>query len=194
VFAIIDTETTSLDRGTCSLLEVAIVLTDDLLKVIDHISVVPQQARGWDAEMGDFVRDMHTKNGLIAAVEGAEFDMRQCEAALIMFLQRHGIEKGKVPVTGSSVAFDREVLRHRMPRLERAQDGWFHYRTIDVSTIKELCRAWLPNIAWPKASDDDKAHRALDDCYVTLEELRHYRAELFGKAGKLSRELQRVEL
>lgn len=164
----VDTETTGLDPTVGSLLEVGMVATLDNLTVIaDHSVVIAAPLA--HARMSDDVRKMHERSGLLADVRTQGVDIASARDGVTAFLTGLGQETGSIPMCGSTVHFDRTWLRHFMPSVER----WFHYRNIDVSTLKELVRRWKP-----AALRDDKSsakHRALDDLRATLSELKHYR-------------------
>jgi oligoribonuclease len=172
----VDTETTGLDPWSDWLLEVGVVITDDDLVEIDAYSVLVKEAptRVMSQGMSDYVREMHTANGLLADVELDGVDIDVAEWALMGKLGEWGIEPGTIPMSGSTVAFDRGFLKEDMP----AFNALFHYRSIDVSTLKELCRQWRPDLL-VESSDKDKKHRVLDDCRASIAELRRYREGLF---------------
>lgn len=180
-FICLDLETTGLDYDKCCILEAGIVAADENLEVIaaDSWLVAPVTDL---SEMNDFVRDMHTQNGLLADLERGEDEMgnpvlpptpAEAEAMILEWLERLELEEGTFPMFGSSIGFDRRMLSVHMPRLE----AWFHYRNIDMSTIKEVAKIWRPDLKWqPKGS---KAHRVLDDCRATLDEARYYKVNIF---------------
>lgn len=164
-----DVETTGLDTDVVKILELGIVITTPDLEVLF--------ARSWltDCEKGHkpapFVIDMHTKSGLWdARAEGHVFPLREAETQAVEAIRRHGAYGS--PLCGSSVHFDRNVLRaHGSPILDAVS-----YRNIDVSSLKELAARW----GYPKAPDGRKMHRALPDCLDSVNELTHYRKTLFA--------------
>lgn len=169
--ATIDIESTGLDPRIDKMLEVAIVLSDKNLNVIAEMSDVIKQPEplDWETVASDFVIEMHTKNGLRKQIDkGHGRKIGDLEDALRYFLEEHGATG--LPMHGSNVAnFDRPWLKRYMPDLEND----FHYRNIDVSSIKETCRIYNPRVfaSVPPKSDE---HRALADCHSTLSEFRFY--------------------
>ena len=129
------------------------------------------------ASMDDFVRDMHTKSGLLTAIETSTVSLAEAGDATLAFLREHIAEPRTVPLCGNSIGTDRRFLAKHLPEIEE----FLHYRSIDVSTVKELARRWRPEVL---ASAPDKAadHRALDDIRESLAELRHYRDAMFVPA------------
>ena len=124
--------------------------------------------------MGDYVRKMHTRSGLLEAVKASTTSHDEAAATTLAFLKEHITEPATVPLCGNSIGTDRRFLARWMPEIE----SFLHYRSIDVSTVKELARRWKPELlasAPPKAG----GHRAIDDIRESLEELRHYRTGLF---------------
>lgn len=168
----VDIETTGLDPDRGKVLEVGVVLADKNLNVIAEVGDVVKYSApvNWDSpDINNFVREMHTKNGLRKALEkGHGRKLTDLEDALMYFLQEH--EATKLPMFGSNVAnFDRPWLRLYMPNLE----DLFHYRNIDVSSIKETCRLYNPAV-YAKLPPKGEAHRAVADCHDTLNEFRFY--------------------
>ena len=174
-----DLEMTGLDPDKDVIVEIATIITDDDLHVIAE---GPDLVIGADADqlaaMGDFVTEMHTKSGLIDAVKTSTVSVAQAEAATLSFLQEHISESGTVPLSGNSIGTDRRFLQEYMPALE----SFFHYRNVDVSTLKELARRWRPDVldALPEKAT---SHRALDDVRESIAELVHYRSSLFSIAS-----------
>lgn len=175
-FVCLDLETTGLSAQDCCILEVGIVVADENLSMVHANSWVVQPSTDL-SEMNDFVQDMHTKNGLLDDLQTFNklFKPAVVESLALGWLDYLGLEPGKFPMFGSSVGFDRGMLAQHMPKLE----SWFHYRNIDVSTVKELARVWQPELKWkPKGS---KSHRSIDDCVATLDEARFYKEEFFTR-------------
>lgn len=171
-----DLEMTGLEPRRHVIVEIATIITDDHLNVIAEgpdlvLHATPEQL----AEMGDFVTEMHTKSGLLPAISASDVSVRDAEVATLEFLKSHVTEIRSVPLCGNSIGTDRRFLEEYMPELE----SFFHYRNVDVSTIKELARRWHPEVL---AARPDKAttHRALDDIKESIAELVHYRSTLFG--------------
>ena len=171
-----DLEMTGLEPDRHVIVEIATVITDDYLNVIaDGPDLVIHATEEQLAQMGDFVTEMHTKSGLLPAIVSSTVSTEQAEAATLAFLKEHIGEANTVPLCGNSIGTDRRFLQEYMPTLE----SFFHYRNVDVSTIKELARRWNPEVlaAMP---EKDTAHRALDDIRESIAELVHYRSTLFS--------------
>jgi oligoribonuclease len=124
--------------------------------------------------MDDVVRAMHTTSGLLAAVEASTLSLAEAERQTLEFVRAHAPAPRTVPLCGNSIGTDRRFLAAHLPALE----AWLHYRSIDVSSIKELCRRWYPEpfAARPQKADD---HRALPDIGASISELRYYRETVF---------------
>jgi oligoribonuclease len=170
-----DLEMTGLEPSRHVIIEIATVITDDHLNVVAEgpdlvLHATPEQL----ALMVDVVTEMHTKSGLIEAVQASTISMADAQSATLDFLREHIGEARTVPLCGNSIGTDRRFLQEYMPELE----AYFHYRNVDVSTIKELARRWHPQVlaAMP---DKATAHRALDDIKESIAELVHYRETLF---------------
>lgn len=166
----IDAETTGLDAASDRLLEIAVVVTDNDLRDVAHFSSVIRQDDGGLVPMDEVVHRMHTDSGLFAALAAtpASLTVSEVERRVIAFLEAHGAT-GAV-VAGSNVSFDRRFLDVWMPTLNQKH---LHYRSIDVSTVKELARRFDPN-TFGVAPVKKLAHRALDDIRESIEELQHY--------------------
>jgi oligoribonuclease len=117
---------------------------------------------------------MHTKSGLLTAIEGSTVSLADAGAATLEFIKEHVPEPATVPLCGNSIATDRRFLALHLPEIET----WLHYRSIDVSTVKELCRRWYP-AAYGGAPSKKGGHRALDDIRESIEELKYYREAIF---------------
>jgi oligoribonuclease len=172
----IDLEMTGLDTNTDSILEISTIVTDKSLNILGE---GPEFAIHHDLArleaMDDWNRTQHAKSGLWQRVLNSTVDMAQAEALTVDFLNRL-VPAGKSPMCGNSICQDRRFLHRLMPRLER----FFHYRNLDVSTIKELARRWAPELA--KGFTKESTHTALSDVRDSIEELRYYRQFM----GKLS--------
>ena len=174
-----DLEMTGLEPDRHVIVEIATVITDDnLVLVAEGPDLVVHASPEQLSAMGDFVTEMHTKSGLLAAIVDSSVTVAQAEAATLSFIQEHVDEARTVPLCGNSIGTDRRFLQAYMPTLE----GYLHYRNVDVSTIKELARRWHPEVL---ASLVEKAttHRALDDVRESIAELEHYRATFFVARG-----------
>ncbi len=172
----IDLEMTGLDPDKDSILEIATVVTD---KDLNFLAEGPEFAIRHPLErleaMDDWNRNQHRKSGLWQRVLDSEVDIATAEALTVDFLARW-LPAGKSPMCGNSICQDRRFLYRLMPRLER----FFHYRNLDVSTIKELARRWSPDVA--RGFSKDSAHTALSDVRDSIAELRYYRP-FMGRLG-----------
>ena len=166
---------TGLDAARDVIVEVATLITDDELQVVAEgpdlvVSASPEQL----AAMGQVVRDMHTRSGLLAAIEASTLSLEDAGSATLDFIRAHVPEPRTVPLAGNSIGTDRRFLAAQMPAVEE----YLHYRSVDVSTVKELVRRWYPKAA---AAAPEKAggHRAMDDIRESLAELTYYRQAVF---------------
>lgn len=170
----VDCEMTGLDLHKDALVEVAALVTDPELTLLDEgIDVIikpPQEALD---QMVDVVRTMHTTSALLEALPSG-VTLAEAEERVLTYLRGHVPEAGRAPLCGNSIATDRGFLARDMPTL----DSHLHYRMIDVSSLKELAKRWFPRIYY--ASPEKKGgHRALADIRESLNELRYYRETLF---------------
>jgi len=166
----LDMEMTGLDPDRDRIIELAMVITNSSLELVAEsaVWVVHQPDAVLDA-MDDWNRKTHGKSGLIEKVKSSALDEAAVEAQALDFLKRF-VPSGKSPMCGNSICQDRRFMARYMPKLE----AWFHYRNLDVSTLKELARRWAPEIA--KGVKKGGKHEALADIYESIEELKHYRA------------------
>lgn len=170
----IDCEMTGLDLATDALVEIAVLVTDSELNVIgEGIDLVIHASDGQLASMNDFVREMHTSSGLITEIPKG-ITVAAAEEQILTYLQSAGVEAGKSPLAGNSVSVDRNFIARDMPLLNE----YLHYRTIDVSSIKELARRWYPKTYFAAPAKTGN-HRALGDIQDSIAELAYYRAALF---------------
>jgi oligoribonuclease len=171
-----DLEMTGLDPARNVIVEIATLITDDDLAVIAEGPdlVVHAGAPELDA-MEPVVREMHTKSGLLAAIEASTLTLEDAGRQTLEFLKSHVTARGTVPLCGNSIGTDRRFLAVHLPEIE----NWLHYRSVDVSTVKELCRRWYPGVL-AKAPDKKTSHRALDDVRESVAELAYYRAAIFA--------------
>ncbi|MFD6097031.1 oligoribonuclease [Nocardiopsis flavescens] len=170
----IDCEMTGLDFANDALIEVACLITDGELNILDEgidVVIKPPQA-ALDA-MGDFVRDMHTTSGLLTELDKG-VTLQEAEDAVLEHIRRYVTEPGKAPLCGNSIATDRTFLARDMKRI----DEYLHYRMVDVSSIKELLRRWYPRVYYA-SPDKNGGHRALADITESIREMRYYRAAAF---------------
>jgi oligoribonuclease len=170
-----DLEMTGLDPARHAIVEIATLVTDDDLEVVAKgPDLVVHQPPEVLAVMDDVVRTMHTKSGLLAAVEASTLSLEEAGAATLEFIRKHVPEPRTVPLCGNSIGTDRRFLAVHLPEVEE----YLHYRSIDVSTVKELCRRWYPE-AFAAAPEKAGGHRALDDIRESVAELRYYRSTIF---------------
>ena len=166
---------TGLDPVHNVIVEIATIVTDDNLNIVAEgpdlvICATPEQLD----DMDDVVRRMHTTSGLLTAIGNSTVTLEYAAAATLEFIKSHVPTAGSVPLCGNSIAMDRRFLRHHMPAL----DEYFHYRTVDVSTLKELCKRWYHDL-YTARPQKLTAHRALDDIRESVAELIYYREHLF---------------
>lgn len=166
---------TGLDPGRHTIVEIATLVTDDELEVVaegpDLVIATPMEDL---KAMEDVVLQMHTRSGLLAAIGASTTTVEEACAGTLAFVREHVPEPRKVPLCGNSIGTDRRFLAHYMPDLE----NYLHYRSIDVSSIKELARRWYPE-AFAAAPRKLGAHRAMDDIKESIEELKYWRNTIF---------------
>jgi oligoribonuclease len=171
----IDLEMTGLDPAHDVIVEIATLVTDDDLAILaEGPDLVVHQSAEALARMGDHVRHMHTESGLLALIETSNVDLRAAGAQTLTFIKEHVPQPHSVPLAGNTIGTDRRFLAAWLPEIE----DHLHYRSVDVSTIKELGRRWYPE-ALAAAPAKAGNHRALDDIRESVAELRHYRATMF---------------
>lgn len=163
---------TGLTPETDRIIEVAVVITDSNLETVAEgpVLVVHQEDAVLEG-MDNWNKSTHAKSGLIDKVKASTLDERAVELRLLDFLKLH-VPKGVSPMCGNSICQDRRFMARWMPQLE----AWFHYRNLDVSTLKELCKRWKPELA--KGMVKHGKHEALADVYESVEELKYYREHL----------------
>jgi oligoribonuclease len=170
----IDMEMTGLQPDADRIIELALVVTDGQLTVLAESPVwVVHQPDEVLAAMDSWNRGTHGKSGLIEKVRASRVTEAQAEAGAIEFLRPH-VPPNASPMCGNSICQDRRFLARWMPQLE----SYFHYRNLDVSTLKELVRRWKPELG--KGFSKEGKHQALADIYDSLEELRYYRRTVFN--------------
>lgn len=170
-----DLEMTGLDPLRHVVVEIATLVTDDELEIVAEGPdlVVACPASALDA-MDDVVRKMHTKSGLLDAIAASTVSLEDAGAQTLAFIKEHVPEPRTVPLCGNSIGTDRRFLAQYLPEVEE----YLHYRSIDVSTVKELARRWYPEVL-AAAPDKRGGHRALDDIRESVAELRYYRTAVF---------------
>ena len=174
----IDCEMTGLSLEKDVLVEIAVLVTDSELNVIgDGVDVVIKATPEQLAGMNDFVTEMHTTSGLITEIPNG-ISVKEAEDRVLAYLESASTQPGKSPLAGNSVGVDRTFIARDMPRL----NDYLHYRTVDVSSIKELTRRWFPK-AYFNAPAKTGNHRALGDIQDSIAELAYYRQSVFISAS-----------
>lgn len=182
----IDCEMTGLDLAVDELVEVAVVVTDFELKVLDPgFDIVIKPSDAAKDHMGDVVVKMHTSSGLLESMaEGVTLE--EAQRQVLEYLRRFVPQAGQAPLAGNTIGTDRGFLAKYMPEV----DGFLHYRSIDVSSFKELARRWYPRVYYA-APTKNGGHRALADILESVRELEYYRATVFAPLpGPTSEEAQ----
>jgi oligoribonuclease len=165
---------TGLDLAVDELVEIAVVVTDFELNVLDpgfHIVIKPDASAM--ENMGEFVTEMHRSSGLLDEIPNG-VSLADAEFQALEYIQRFAPVEGKAPLAGNTIGTDRMFLAKYMPRVDR----WLHYRNVDVSSIKELSRRWYPR-AYIHAPAKNGGHRALADILESIRELAYYREAVF---------------
>ncbi|MFV2022059.1 oligoribonuclease [Micromonospora sp. LOL_023] len=171
----IDCEMTGLDLGKDALIEVAALVTDSDLNVLgEGVDLVIHADEEALAGMPDVVREMHAKSGLTDEVRRSAITLAEAEDQVLEYVTSFVREPKTAPLCGNSIATDRGFLARDMPRL----DTHLHYRMIDVSSIKELCRRWYPRVYFGQPAKG-LSHRALADIQESIRELEYYRRAIF---------------
>lgn len=170
-----DLEMTGLDPATEVIVEIATLITDDELNIVaEGPDVVINQPEAMLAKMDPFVVEMHTTSGLLTAIRASTVTLEQAGTATIEFIKQHIAEPRTIPLCGNSIGTDRRFLAKYLPEIE----NFLHYRSVDVSTIKELVKRWYPGIEISRPTKSG-AHRALDDVRESIRELKFYREKIF---------------
>lgn len=173
----VDLEMTGLDTENDAIIEIATLVTDQAL---NELAVGPVLAvHQTDAILGtmdEWNREHHYRSGLVERVRASVTGVAEAERQTLAFLERH-VPPGASPMCGNSICMDRRFLARHMPTLE----AYFHYRNLDVSTLKELARRWVPAVA--ENFTKESRHLALDDIRESIAELHHYREHLFHLPG-----------
>jgi oligoribonuclease len=185
----IDCEMTGLDLGRDALIEIAALVTDGELRVLgDGVDLVIHADDALLDGMEPVVRDMHAHSGLTEEVRRSSVTLREAEEQVLAYIRAHVPDGRAAPLAGNSIATDRGFLARDMPEL----DAHLHYRMVDVSSVKELCRRWFPRVFYAKP-EKGMAHRALADIRESIRELDYYRRTLFvAPPGPTSEEAQAV--
>jgi oligoribonuclease len=173
----IDMEMTGLDPDNDRILEVALVATDNALNVVGVLEpIAVHQSDEVLAAMDEWCQKTHGRSGLIDRVRASTVSEAEAEARMIAFMAQY-VAPRQSPMCGNSICQDRRFLYRYMPKAE----AYFHYRNLDVSTLKELAKRWAPEVV--KGFQKESAHTALADILESIEELRRYRAAFFNSAS-----------
>lgn len=171
----IDCEMTGLDLSKDALIEIAALVTDGDLTVLgDGVNTAIHAEDAQLDGMIDVVREMHSRSGLTEAARRSTVTLAEAERQVLDYVRRYVPEPRSAPLAGNSVATDRAFLARDMPELDR----YLHYRMVDVSSVKELCRRWFPRIYYAQP-EKGLAHRALADVRESIRELAYYRRTAF---------------
>lgn len=176
-----DLEMTGLDPDRHVIVEIATIITDDDLEIVaEGPDLVVHATDAQLTEMDDVVVKMHTESGLLERIKASTLTLGEAGARTLAFLRQHIPEPQTVPLCGNSIGTDRRFLARQLPEIE----AYLHYRSVDVSTIKELAKRWMPELL-ADAPSKAGSHRALDDIRESIDELRFYRQALFvdGRTG-----------
>lgn len=166
---------TGLDPATEVIVEIATLITDDDLNVIaEGPDLVITQPESVLAAMQPVVVEMHTTSGLLAAIRASQVTLEQAGKETFDFIKQHVTEARTIPLCGNSIGTDRRFLAKYLPEIE----NYLHYRSVDVSTIKELVKRWYPGVEITRPTKSG-AHRALDDVRESIRELKFYRENVF---------------
>lgn len=171
----IDLEMTGLDPEHDRIIEIATIVTDSQLNILaEGPNLVVHQSDELLGSMDEWCTKQHGQSGLTQKVRDSRISERQAELDTIEFINEY-VDKGASPICGNSIGQDRRFLVKYMPELE----AWFHYRNLDVSTIKELARRWAPDVLDGVVKKG--SHLALDDIKDSINELQHYRSTFFNR-------------
>jgi len=174
-----DLEMTGLDPGRHTIVEIATLVTDDELAVVaEGPDLVVHADEAQLGAMDDVVRTMHQSSGLLDEIRRSSLSLADAGNQTLEFIRAHVPEPRTVPLCGNSIGTDRRFLAAQLPEIEQ----WLHYRSVDVSTVKELCRRWYP-AELDGAPSKHGAHRALGDIHESVAELAYYRRVIFAPAA-----------
>jgi oligoribonuclease len=170
-----DLEMTGLDHTSDVIVEIATLITDDQLEIVaEGPDLVVHQPDEVLARMDPFVVDMHTRSGLLEAITRSTITLEEAGAATLEFIKQHAPEPMSVPLCGNSIGTDRRFLAAYLPEIE----SHLHYRSVDVSSVKELVKRWYPGVDAARPHGQG-SHRALDDIRQSVAELAYYRDRVF---------------
>jgi oligoribonuclease len=170
-----DLEMTGLDHTSDVIVEIATLITDDQLAIVaEGPDLVIHQPDDVLARMDPFVLDMHTRSGLLEAIKASTVTLEFAGAATLEFIKQHVAEPMTVPLCGNSIGTDRRFLAAYLPEIEE----YLHYRSVDVSSVKELVKRWYPTVDAQRPHSHG-SHRALDDIRESIREMAYYRDSVF---------------
>ena len=170
-----DLEMTGLDHTSDVIVEIATLITDDDLEIVaEGPDLVVGATDEKLANMDPFVIEMHTRSGLLEQIKASTITLEEAGAATLAFIREHVPEPRSVPLCGNSIGTDRRFLDAYLPEIE----NYLHYRSIDVSSVKELVKRWYPEID-VKRPRGHGSHRALDDIRESVREMKYYRDKVF---------------
>jgi oligoribonuclease len=177
-----DLEMTGLEPATDVIVEIATLITDDELNIVAEGPDLVVHATDEElAQMHDVVVNMHTRSGLLEAIKASTVTLEEAGAQTLAFIKAHVAEPRSVPLCGNSIGTDRRFLAAYLPDIE----NYLHYRSVDVSSLKELVKRWYPTLRDARVKKES-LHRALDDIKASVEELRFYREHAFVSAASLA--------
>jgi oligoribonuclease len=181
-----DLEMTGLDPARNVIVEIATLITDDELEIVaEGPDLVIHQADDVLSRMDPFVADMHTKSGLLDQIKASTMTLAAAGIETLAFIREHCPVERTVPLCGNSIGTDRRFLSAYLPEIEE----YLHYRSVDVSSIKELVRRWYPEVLQQRGWKQG-AHRALDDIVESVAELRLYRELVFAQPDDVATRLE----
>ena len=170
-----DLEMTGLDPQRDVIVEIATLVTDDELNVVaEGPDLVIHQSEDKLAGMEQVVVDMHTKSGLLDAIRASSITLEDAGSQTLQFIKLHVPEARTVPLCGNSIGTDRRFLAQYLPEIE----NYLHYRSVDVSTIKELSKRWFPKVGIDRPAKSGQ-NRAMEDIKASVRELQFYRSKIF---------------
>ncbi|MGA9277066.1 oligoribonuclease [Ilumatobacter sp.] len=170
-----DLEMTGLDHTSDVIVEIATLITDDELNIVaEGPDLVVHAAEDDLARMDPFVVAMHTKSGLLEQIKASTITLDEAGAQTLAFIREHVAEERAVPLCGNSIGTDRRFLAAYLPEIEE----YLHYRSVDVSSVKELVKRWYPDLDASRPRGQG-SHRALDDIRESVKELAYYREHVF---------------
>lgn len=170
-----DLETTGLNFRTCQILEMAVLILDDNLEVLDEAQWVIHTSEDILNNMNEFCTDAHTKSGLVDQCLKSNIDLFQCREELLSLFRKHGIDTPDInpPLFGNTIGFDRQFLTKYFREISKM----LSYRNIDVSSIKECVKRWKPDVQFEKG---ETPHRAMEDLHLSLKEAIYYKDLFFS--------------